>query len=74
MEWENFRDGQYFKMSKEEMKIIVRLAKIEIPKLNKKIERIKNNPKNEGQAFYSAQIDDVKSDIEFLNEVIEYFN
>jgi hypothetical protein len=44
-----------------------------IPKLKKKIKRIENNPKNEGQAHYAVAIDDINKEIKSLATIIDDF-
>jgi Zn-dependent oligopeptidase len=47
--------------------------KFVIAKLEKKIKRIQNNPKNEGQATYSLKIDELRREVKILQENIEKF-
>lgn len=56
-----------------EQEMIAKALKPEIPKLEKKIERIRNNPKNEGQVRYLVQIEDLYSKIEDIKQIIAEF-
>lgn len=44
-----------------------------ISKLEKKIVKIENNPKNEGQATYSFDIDEINTEIKCLKEIEKTF-
>jgi hypothetical protein len=57
-----------------EMKHIAEGLKPIIKKLEKKIDRIDNHPKNEGQVTFSEQIRELRAEIKSLNEIIEEFS
>lgn len=44
-----------------------------VRKLERKKEKIKNHPKNEGQATYCEQVREIQAEINSLNEIIEEF-
>lgn len=57
-------------------KAIIKSFQRELSKIDKRIEKIKNNPKNEGQATYLSEINGLRGfrdalvrNIEFLNAV-----
>jgi septation ring formation regulator EzrA len=53
-----------------ERKTIAKHIKNEIKRLDKRIERIENHPKNEGQATFSAKIDRLEDKKEAIKEII----
>ena len=63
-----------YRFSAWEKTIIAKALRPEIQKLEKKITRIRNNPKNEGQATYSEAIREARHEIETLEEIIKIFN
>lgn len=62
-----------YRFSDWEKNIIAEGVKPAIKKLEKKIEKIINNPKNEGQATYSCQIDEIQNGINELNDIVKEF-
>jgi hypothetical protein len=57
-----------------EMEVIAKALKPEVKRLEKKIQKIRDDPNNEGQATYACRIDEIRGDIESINEIIEVFN
>ena len=57
-----------------EKKLIAKALKPEVQKLEKKIIKIENNPKNEGQATYSEAIREIRLEIKMIEEIIKEFN
>lgn len=53
---------------------IAKLLKKEIPKLKKKIDRIIDDPKNEGQATYQTAIEEIDNEINVLEDIIKEFS
>ena len=45
----------------------------EIKKLQKRIERLENNPRNEGQATYSVKIDELRREMNCVQQIIDTF-
>lgn len=45
----------------------------EVDKRMKRIERIKNHPKNEGQVTFQLQVEVIEDEIAKLNDIIEEF-
>lgn len=66
-------DGYSYAFNSWERSTIAKALKPLIPKLEKKIERIRNNPKNEGQASYQNAIDEIIGDIRSIKEIIKTF-
>lgn len=60
-----------YRFDKWEMRLIGESLMIPIQKLEKKIERIQNNPKNEGQATYLSQIDYLRREIKCIRAIID---
>lgn len=63
-----------YRFDEWEMKLIARMLKPEIPRLEKKIERIRNHPENEGQATYADQIAELSREILAIKIIIETFS
>jgi hypothetical protein len=59
--------------SKWEKELIAKLVAKEIPKLERKIQKIIDNPKNEGQASYSWEVDKYRSRMRTIKEIHEEF-
>lgn len=57
-----------------EMLTIAQALRPIIRNLYKKIERIENNPRNEGQCTYSEQIRLIRMDIRELEEIVRTFD
>lgn len=53
---------------------IVEALKPVVKKFEKQIDKICNHPKNEGQATYSRQIDELQNDIITLETIIKTFS
>lgn len=53
-----------------EEQLIAKCLQPEIKKMQKKIESIRNNPRNEGQAKYILQIDQLDSRIKSVEKII----
>jgi hypothetical protein len=60
-----------YTFTKDEKAYIASGLTSEIKKLEKKIERINNNPKNEGQATFITERRICRHEIEQLNEIIK---
>ena len=60
-----------YRFDDDEKKIIIKAFQAEIKKLERKIERIKNHPKNEGQATFSMKIREVRLLIESYQDAIK---
>lgn len=67
------RDIWAYVFSNREKDIIVRTIKPEIKKIEKKIERIRDNPKNEGQVKYQVEIECLRGDIKSIEDIIQDF-
>ena len=63
-----------YRFSNWEKKLIAKQLVPAIKKMEKKIERIKNNPKNEGQATYSSQVDELRAEIKDVQDIIKEFS
>lgn len=57
----------------EQMQIVEALKPV-VKKFEKQIDKIRNHPKNEGQATYSSQIDELHHDIKTLETIIKTFS
>lgn len=62
-----------YRFSEFEKKHIADSLKTVIKKMELKIEKIRNHPKNEGQATYACQIDDIQKEIASLKEIVKEF-
>lgn len=62
-----------YRFSDCEKKIIAKALVPELKKLQKKIDKIKNNPKNEGQSTYLQKIDDIRDEIDSIQDIIKEF-
>lgn len=60
-----------YRFTSDEKKHIIDGLKPIVIKLNKKLEKIKNHPKNEGQATFLVQADEVYFEIKSLEFIIE---
>ncbi len=69
----NYKSEFAYIFSKEEQNIIAKALKPEIKKLENKIVRIENNPKNEGQATYKEDIREINALIFDLLQIIDEF-
>jgi hypothetical protein len=76
IEYSNEVRGKVFayRFAKWEQKRIAEGLKPIVTKLEKKIVKIENDPKNEGQCTYSEQIRQLKLEINELNSIIKEFN
>ncbi len=76
IEYSNEVKGMAFayRFTDAELKEIALGLKFRIRALKAKIERIRNHPRNEGQAKYILQIDTVRYQIEDLEEIIKTFS
>jgi methionyl-tRNA formyltransferase len=65
--------GEYtaYRFTKGEVDLIAQALKSFIPKIEKKITRVENHPRNEGQATYAVKIMEHQGDIAFCKEMIE---
>lgn len=63
-----------YTFDKWEMQTIAKALKSQIKVRERKIERIANHPKNEGQATFSFQIDNLRLEIKLLQEIIDDFS
>lgn len=57
-----------------EQQHIVDALKPVIRKMEAKIQRIKDHPKNEGQATYACQINEIRNEIKSLEVIIKTFS
>lgn len=57
-----------------EKKHIAKCLKKSLKSFDKQIEKIENNPDNEGQATYSCQIDTLRSQKKEIEEIIKEFD
>lgn len=57
-----------------EMETIATALKPVVKKLDKKIERVRNHPKNEGQVRYAVQIDELYRELKALEFIINTFS
>lgn len=62
-----------YRFSKSERKHIAAGLKPIVKKLERKVTAIENNPKNEGQATYACRIDELRYEINDLQEIITEF-
>ena len=62
-----------YTFSKWEQKLIARCIEPEIKKIEKKIARIENDPRNEGQVKYAVQIESLQSEIKTIKDIIQQF-
>lgn len=69
----HYYDGDYnaYRFTKGEMAIIAQALRQYIPKIEKKIIRVENNPRNEGQATFSCKVMELEGDIAFCKEMIQ---
>ena len=56
-----------------EMATIATALKPVVKKLEKKIEKVRNHPKNEGQVRYAVQIDELNREMKALEFIIKTF-
>jgi len=56
-----------------EKNLISSKLKLEVNRIERKIERVKKHPYNRGQEFYSKKITDLRLDIDQLNNIIKAF-
>lgn len=62
-----------YRFTKKEKQVIAECLKPYLKKIDKKIQRIENNPKNEGQANFLCQIDDLFSEKKEWEKIIDEF-
>lgn len=76
IEYSNEVRGKVFayRFTTWEKELIAEALKPMIKKTERKIEKIRNNPKNEGQATYSQQIFDLRHEIRALEEIVKTFS
>lgn len=62
-----------FEFNDSERELLVEILRTSplFAKWNKRIEKIKNDPKNDGQVTYLMQIDSLRADLEFMKELKE---
>lgn len=63
-----------FTFSDCEKKSIARGLKSEITRLNRRIESIRNNPKNEGQVTFQVQVEHTFHLVKQLEDIIKEFS
>ena len=63
-----------FMFSKFEMKAIADALKPTLKKYDKSIEKIENDPDNDGQCTYAAKIDELIGNKEMIQEIIDVFS
>ena len=74
IEYSNEERGKpAYRFTKWERQIIAQALPKEIKKIETKIRRIENNPRNEGQATYSMAIREHRMEIELLQDIVETF-
>lgn len=63
-----------YRFTKSEQCFIADALKPMVNKLEKKIEKIQNHPKNEGQVTFICQIDELRGEIKSLEFIIKTFS
>jgi Zn-dependent oligopeptidase len=73
IEYSNEVRGKVFayRFTGVEQRHIVDALKPVVKKLEKRIDKIRNHPKNEGQATYACQIDAIRHEIKALEFIIK---
>lgn len=76
MEYSNEVRGKVhaYRFEDFEMTAIAKSLAPEIRKRERKIQRIQDDPKNDGQATYAGKIDELRYEIEALEEIIRVFS
>ena len=76
IEYSNEVRGEVFayRFEKWEKRIIADALIPKVVKLRKRIEILRDHPKNEGQATYRVQMDEIEHEINLLNYIINTFN
>jgi hypothetical protein len=76
IEYSNEVKGKFFayRFTRWEEQSIADALRSSVKKLRIKIEKIRNHPKNEGQATYSAKIDELMHQINSLEYIINTFS
>ena len=59
-----------FRFENWEQALIIRLLNSEIVKIHKKIRRVQNDPRNEGQVKYQVKVDDFNREIKCISDII----
>lgn len=62
-----------YRFSRNEKELISAALKVHIKKLEKKIESIDRNPRNEGQVTYLEEKKYIRYDVKALEEIIKSF-
>ena len=75
IEYSNEVRGEVFayRFEKWEKEIIADALIPKVVKIRKRIEAVRNHPKNEGQATYQVKIDEMEHEIKMLNYIIRTF-
>lgn len=75
IEYSNEIKGKVFayRFEQWEKTIIAQALTREIKLMQKKIDRIEANPKNEGQATYSCRVDELRGEIKEMKAIIKEF-
>lgn len=63
-----------FTFCRSEMTAIAEALKPTLKKYDKRIEKIRNHPKNEGQCTYAAKIDELAGEKKLIEEIIKVFS
>lgn len=63
--------GFAYSFEKWEADLIAKLLSKEIPKLEKKIKKIEEDPENEGQATFLSEISEIRGEISSIKDIIE---
>lgn len=69
-----YKDRRAYTFEKWERHLIADLLKTRITKLEKEIEKVRNNSKNEGQANFIEKIREHKSEIDCIQDIITEFS
>lgn len=68
---ETGREEIFIRFHKNEKKSLISASKRRISDLKRMRERVRNNPRNDGQSHYLERVSELSGDIEFFEELIE---
>jgi DNA mismatch repair ATPase MutS len=76
IEYSSEKKGKIFayRFEQWEMSTISKCLKPEVKRLEKKIESVRNNPRNEGQVTFQEQIRELRHEIQSLQDIIKTFS
>jgi hypothetical protein len=63
-----------FRFGKWEQEVIAKALEPEIKKRERQIEKIRNDPNNEGQVTYQVKIEDIDWEITCLKRIIDFMS